>query len=99
RDPLVTGVQTCALPIYEQIGEIYSVARESFLGGQKQFQIQAYPFRLTAANLARHRTNPNMPFWKMLKEGSDHFEVTHLEPKVDEIGRAACRERVKECVG
>jgi murein L,D-transpeptidase YafK len=46
----------------EQIGEIYSVARESFLGGQKEFQIQAYPFRMTAANLARHRTNPNMPF-------------------------------------
>src|SRR5580700_1236841 len=67
----------------EQIGEIYSLAREAFLGGQKEFQIQAYPFRLTAANLARHRTNPNMPFWKMLKEGSDHFEVTHLEPKVD----------------
>src|SRR5271154_410829 len=67
----------------EQIGEIYSLARESFLGGQKEFQIQAYPFRLTAVNLARHRNNPNMPFWKMLKEGSDHFEVTHLEPKVD----------------
>jgi murein L,D-transpeptidase YafK len=67
----------------EQIGEIYSLAREAFLGGQKEFQIQAYPFRLTAVNLARHRTNPNMPFWKMLKEGNDHFEVTHLEPKVD----------------
>ncbi len=71
----------------EQIGEIYSLARESFLGGQKQFQIQAYPFRLTATNLARHRTNPNMPFWKMLKEGSDHFDVTHLEPKVDVCDR------------
>jgi murein L,D-transpeptidase YafK len=67
----------------EQIGEIYSLARESFLGGQKSFQIQAYPFRMTAANLARHRTNPNMAFWKMLKQGNDHFEVTHLEPKVD----------------
>ncbi len=67
----------------EQIGEIYSLARESFLGGQKEFQIQAYPFRMTAANLARHRTNPNMAFWKMLKVGNDHFEVSHLEPKVD----------------
>ena len=67
----------------EQIGEIYSLARDSFLGGQKAFQIQAYPFRLTAANLAKHRNNPNMPFWMMLKEGNDHFEVTHLEPKVD----------------
>ena len=67
----------------EQIGEIYSLARESFLGGEKSFQIQAYPFRLTPANLARHRNNPNMPFWTMLKEGNDHFLVTHLEPKVD----------------
>ena len=71
----------------EQIGEIYSLARDSFLGGQKEFQIQAYPFRLTPANLARHRNNPNMPFWMMLKEGNDHFEVTHLEPKVDVCDR------------
>src|SRR5271155_6147903 len=71
----------------EQIGEIYSLARESFLGGQKSFQIQAYPFRMTPANLARHRTNPNMAFWKMIKEGNDHFEVTHLEPKVDVCNR------------
>ena len=67
----------------EQIGEIYSLARESFLGGQPSFQIQAYPFRMTPANLARHRTNPHMAFWKMLKIGNDHFEATHLEPKVD----------------
>jgi murein L,D-transpeptidase YafK len=71
----------------EQIGEIYSLARESFLGGEKEFQIQAYPFRLTPANLARHRTNPNMPFWTMLKEGNDHFLVTHIEPKVDVCDR------------
>jgi len=45
--------------------------------------VQAYPFHMTAVNMARHRNSPNMPFWTMLKEGSDHFEVTHLEPKVD----------------
>jgi len=71
----------------EQIGEIYSLARDSFLGGQPSFQIQAYPFRLTPANLARHRTNPNMDFWKMLKIGNDHFEATRLEPKVDVCDR------------
>jgi murein L,D-transpeptidase YafK len=71
----------------EQIGEIYSLAREAFLGGQQSFQVQAYPFRLTPANLARHRTNPHMAFWKMLKVGSDHFEVTHLEPRVDVCNR------------
>jgi murein L,D-transpeptidase YafK len=67
----------------EQIGEIYSLARESFLGGQPSFQIQAYPFHMTPTNLARHRTSPHLAFWKMLKVGNDHFEATHLEPKVD----------------
>lgn len=67
----------------EQIAEIYSLGRESFFGGQKSFQLQAYPFKMTPANMARHRNNPNMPFWKMIKEGNDHFEVTKQEPKVD----------------
>jgi murein L,D-transpeptidase YafK len=71
----------------EQISEIYSLARDSFLGGQPSFQVQAYPFRLTPANLARHRNNPNLAFWKMLKIGNDHFETTRLEPKVDVCDR------------
>ncbi|WP_213772043.1 murein L,D-transpeptidase family protein [Bradyrhizobium sp. dw_78] len=67
----------------EQIAEIYSLGRESFFGGQRAFQFQAYPFRMTPVNMARHRNNPNMPFWRMIKEGNDHFEVTKQEPKVD----------------
>jgi murein L,D-transpeptidase YafK len=67
----------------EQIAEIYSLGRESFFGGQKSFQLQAYPFKMTPINMAKHRNNPNMPFWKMIKEGNDHFEVTRQEPKVD----------------
>src|SRR5262245_8893182 len=67
----------------EQIAEIYSLGRESFFGGQKSFQFQAYPFHMTPVNMAKHRNNPNMPFWKMIKEGYDHFEVTRQEPKVD----------------
>jgi murein L,D-transpeptidase YafK len=72
----------------EQISEIYSLARDSFLGGRSSFQVQAYPFRLTPANLARHRNSPNLAFWKMLKIGNDHFEATHLEPKVDVCNRS-----------
>ena len=67
----------------EQIAEIYSLGRESFFGGQRAFQLQAYPFKMTPINMAKHRNNPNMPFWKMIKEGYDHFEVTRQEPKVD----------------
>jgi murein L,D-transpeptidase YafK len=67
----------------EQVAEIYALARESFFGGQKSFQIQAYPFRMSPLNMAKHRNSPHMAFWKMLKQGYDHFEVTRLEPKVD----------------
>ena len=67
----------------EQIAEIYSLGRESFFGGQRAFQLQAYPFKMTPVNMAKHRNNPNMPFWKMIKEGYDHFEVTRQEPKVE----------------
>jgi len=71
----------------EQISEIYALGREAFFGGQKAFQVQAYPFRMTPQNLAKHRNNPHMAFWKMLKKGNDHFEVTRLEPKVDVCDR------------
>jgi murein L,D-transpeptidase YafK len=67
----------------EQIAEIYSLGRESFFGGQRAFQVQAFPFKMTPLNMARHRNNPNMPFWKMIKQGYDHFEVTKQEPKVE----------------
>jgi murein L,D-transpeptidase YafK len=67
----------------EQIAEVYAIAREAFAGGQRSFQVQALPFRMTAENMARRRDDPNFAFWKNLKEGADHFEVTKLEPKVD----------------
>lgn len=66
-----------------QIEEIYAIARESFKGGQQEFQIQAYPFRMTAANMARYRNDSNFSFWKNLKEGYDAFEITKVPPKVD----------------
>ena len=66
----------------EAIAEVYAIARDAFSGGQRGFQFQAYPFRMTAENLAKHRADPHMAFWKNLKEGSDYFEVMKEEPKV-----------------
>jgi murein L,D-transpeptidase YafK len=66
----------------EQIAEIYAVLREAFTGGQKAVQMQSLPFRMTAQNLAKHRLDKNIKFWKALKEGSDTFEVAKQEPKV-----------------
>lgn len=67
----------------EDAGQLFALARDSFRGGQRAFQIQAFPFRMTPANMAKHRDDPNFAFWKMLKVGSDHFELTHEPPKVD----------------
>ena len=43
---------------------------------------------MTPLNMARHRNSPHMAFWKMIKQGYDHFELTHLEPKVDVCEKA-----------
>jgi len=71
----------------QQIEEIYAFGRDAFQGGQTEFQVQAFPFRMTAANMARYRNDPNYEFWKMLKVGYDHFELTKVPPKVDVCDR------------
>ncbi len=66
----------------QNIAEIYAIARDALAAGQRGFQFQSYPFRMTAENLAKHRLDPNIAFWKNLKEGSDTFEVTKEELRV-----------------
>jgi murein L,D-transpeptidase YafK len=70
----------------DQIGELYALVREAHNGGQKAVQMQAFPFRMTPENLAKHRLDPNIAFWKNLKEGSDYFEVAKDEPSVSVAG-------------
>ncbi len=65
-----------------QILEIYAFARDAFKGGQQTVQLQAFPFRMTADNMARHQHSPHYDFWKMLKVGYDNFEVTKRPPEV-----------------
>ena len=70
------------------VEEIYILAREALEGGQSQFQIQAYPFRMTAANMAAQKNHEWYGFWQNLKEGYDYFELTRLPPPV-----AVCERR------
>ncbi len=67
----------------ESVEQIYAFARDAYKGGQQAFQLQAFPFRMTAQNMARYTSDPNYEFWTMLKEGYDHFEITKVPPKVD----------------
>jgi murein L,D-transpeptidase YafK len=68
------------------MAEIYPVVRDALAGGQKVFQVQAYPFRMTPRNMARNHDDPNFAFWTDLKKGYDIFEVTRREPKVSYCG-------------
>ena len=67
----------------EAIAEIYAIVRESFEGGNATVQLQIFPFRMTPANIARHADNPNMTFWRSIKEGYDRFEIAHVPPSWD----------------
>jgi murein L,D-transpeptidase YafK len=71
----------------EQVADIYAIARDSFNGGQREIQLQSYPFHMTAENMAKFRLDPNIDFWKNLKSGSDYFEVTKAEPPVLVCGK------------
>ena len=84
------------------VGEIFALAREALRGGQSAFQFQSYPFRMSAQNMARYRADPNIAFWRQLKEGSDRFEATGEELAVSvadrplrlrALGRSGARRR------
>lgn len=70
------------------VGEIYAIVQKALQSGQDRFQVQAYPFRMTAENFMKHRGDPNIPFWLNLKEGYDYFALSKRQPKV-----AACERR------
>lgn len=69
------------------IGEIYAIVEKALSSGQRSFQVQSFPFRMTPQNLASHRDDPNLPFWRILKQGYDIFEVKRVEPSVSFCGR------------
>ncbi len=67
--------------------EIYALAREAFDGGQQEFHVHAFPFRMTRQNLARFQGHRNARFWRSLKAGYDYFEVTRKVPNVEVCNR------------
>lgn len=64
------------------VGEIYATVEKALASGQKRVQVQSYPFRMTRTNISAHRDDPNIAFWRNLKQGYDAFETTRRELKV-----------------
>jgi len=67
----------------EGIKEIYAMARETFKGGNRSFQLQLLPFRMSDANMVANAASPHLAFWKNLKEGTDAFDATRQPPTWD----------------
>lgn len=68
-----------------QIEEIYTLVGAALQHGQPFVRVHAFPFRMSAANLARHSGSPHRDFWQMLKPGYDAFERTHTPPEIDVV--------------
>ncbi len=64
------------------IEEIYNLTEAALRNGQEHVPVHVFPFRMTDANIAKHRTSPWFEFWANLKEGSDVFEQTRRAPRV-----------------
>lgn len=64
------------------IDEIWTLVTAALKSGQKRFQVQVFPFRMTDRNMALHAQSADAPFWQQLKQGHDLFEDEHLPPRV-----------------
>ena len=65
-----------------QMSEIWQLVTAALGGGQKRFQVQVYPFRMSDAELDAHARDPDIAFWRDLKAGHDLFEANAVPPKV-----------------
>ncbi|MEO1265282.1 MAG: hypothetical protein AAFV26_06230, partial [Pseudomonadota bacterium] len=79
----------CYAMTTDALKEIYKLASTAIRrGGQRHVHVQAFPFRMTDANLAKHRDHRWIDFWRNLKAGYDAFEATRIPPRV-----GVCRKR------
>ena len=66
--------------------EIYVLVERALFQGQIHIEVQAFPFRMTKANLAAHANSEWAEYWLNLKSGYDLFEQTGLPPTVGACG-------------
>ncbi len=62
--------------------ELYLLAHAALAQGQEKFSIHIYPFKMTAANMAKFSSSPWFGFWKNLQEGYMAFEQTRQVPVI-----------------
>ena len=70
------------------IDEIWALVTAALANGQKRFQVQAFPFRLSQERLAQSANHPDAALWQDLKIAHDLFLETRIPPRA-----AVCKGR------
>ncbi len=65
-----------------QMAEIWQLVTAALEAGQKRFQVQVLPFRMSDTTLDAYADHRDVGFWRALKAGSDVFDATLLPPIV-----------------
>src|SRR5205823_10342441 len=91
RDKLVTGVQTCALPIYQRAGTIQSANVQ--LGTLLNAALRRVLGEVTFTQVVRDERESLMrKIRDQLDREADAYGIQVVDVRI-QIGRASCRER------
>lgn len=63
-----------------RIEEIYTIVDAALNNGQNFFRVHAFPFKMTDANMQKHKESKWNDFWINLKQGYDFFEDNNHNP-------------------
>jgi murein L,D-transpeptidase YafK len=63
-----------------KIEEIYTLCAAAHAGGQKEFKVHIFPFRMSRERMTKATDSRWGGFWNNLREGYDRFEKTRLPP-------------------
>lgn len=86
----------CYAMTNQGIDEIFQFVTGALVFGQPSVQVSIYPFRMTDANMKRHKYSNFKDFWEQLKPGYDYFEQTRKPPTVSVVnGRLRGQQAVK----
>ncbi len=65
------------------INEIYRYVENALQNGQYEIQVNIYPFKMTSANMNRHRNSRYYMFWQQLQPAYEYFTKTNQLPVIN----------------
>ncbi|MEY8713353.1 transpeptidase [Mangrovibacter phragmitis] len=75
----------CYAMTNSNIDEIFQFVTGAIIFGQQRVEVNIFPFRMTDANMARHKYSYYIKFWEELKPGYDYFAKYHQPPVVSVV--------------